>query len=65
MGEMIYRGPNVTLGYAVCGKDLDKGDEKTGYYIREMLPEEIRRLLLYRGTNETLFKDIRFAYRIG
>ena len=30
VGEMIYRGPNVTLGYAVCGKDLDKGDENNG-----------------------------------
>lgn len=30
VGEMIYRGPNVTLGYAVCGEDLGKGDENNG-----------------------------------
>ncbi|MGY6522251.1 MAG: AMP-binding protein [Mongoliitalea sp.] len=30
-GEMIYKGPNVTLGYAECKKDLQKGDENLGY----------------------------------
>lgn len=29
-GEMIYRGENVTLGYAVCLDDLLKGDENHG-----------------------------------
>lgn len=29
-GEMIYEGPNVTLGYAECGEDLKKGDENHG-----------------------------------
>ncbi len=29
-GEMIYRGENVTLGYAVSQKDLLKGDENHG-----------------------------------
>lgn len=29
-GEMIYKGPNVTLGYALCGQDLSKGDEFNG-----------------------------------
>ncbi len=29
-GEMVYRGENVTLGYAVCGEDLIKGDENKG-----------------------------------
>ena len=29
-GEMVYRGENVTLGYAVCGEDLIKGDENHG-----------------------------------
>lgn len=27
-GELIYEGPNVTLGYAQCGEDLIKGDER-------------------------------------
>ena len=29
-GEMVYRGENVTLGYATCIKDLTKGDENNG-----------------------------------
>lgn len=27
-GELVYRGNNVTLGYATCGEDLGKGDER-------------------------------------
>ena len=30
VGELIYSGPNVTMGYAVCGDDLAKGDERGG-----------------------------------
>lgn len=29
-GELVYRGDNVTLGYAACGEDLAKGDENHG-----------------------------------
>ncbi len=29
-GEMVYRGPNVTWGYAYGGEDLIKGDEREG-----------------------------------
>lgn len=29
-GEMVYEGPNVTLGYAESGEDLIKGDERHG-----------------------------------
>lgn len=29
-GEMVYRGENVTLGYATCLEDLTKGDENHG-----------------------------------
>ena len=31
-GEMCYKGPNVTMGYAVCKEDLLKGDEFNGIY---------------------------------
>lgn len=31
-GEMCYRGPNVTMGYAVCREDLMKDDEFNGVY---------------------------------
>lgn len=29
-GEMVYRGENVTLGYATCVEDMMKGDENHG-----------------------------------
>ncbi len=29
-GELVYEGKNVTLGYAECGEDLVKGDERQG-----------------------------------
>lgn len=29
-GELLYEGENVTLGYAECGEDLIKGDERHG-----------------------------------
>ncbi len=29
-GELVYEGKNVTLGYAECGDDLAKGDERHG-----------------------------------
>ena len=29
-GEVVYRGPNVTLGYASCGDDLSRGDDWRG-----------------------------------
>lgn len=29
-GELVYEGSNVTLGYAECGEDLVKGDERGG-----------------------------------
>jgi len=30
VGEIVYRGENVTLGYAACREDLLKGDENHG-----------------------------------
>ena len=32
IGELGYRGPNVTMGYAFCCEDLKKGDEFNGEY---------------------------------
>lgn len=32
-GELGYRGPNVTMGYANCLEDLKKGDEFCGEYL--------------------------------
>lgn len=33
IGELVYEGKNVTLGYAECGRDLAKGDERHGKLI--------------------------------
>ncbi len=33
VGELVYYGDNVTLGYAECAKDLEKGDERAGMLI--------------------------------
>jgi acyl-coenzyme A synthetase/AMP-(fatty) acid ligase len=33
VGELVYKGENVTLGYAECGSDLSKGDEFSGVLI--------------------------------
>lgn len=33
VGELVYEGDNVTLGYAICGEDLIKGDENHGRLI--------------------------------
>lgn len=30
VGELVYEGENVTLGYATCREDLAKGDEREG-----------------------------------
>ena len=32
-GELVYEGKNVTLGYAECGDDLIKGDERGGILV--------------------------------
>ena len=31
-GELCYKGPNVTMGYACCKEDLLKGDDFNGVY---------------------------------
>ncbi|WP_321307517.1 AMP-binding protein [Marinifilum fragile] len=31
-GELCYRGPNVTMGYAICREDLNLGEEFNGEY---------------------------------
>lgn len=33
VGELVYEGDNVTLGYAQCGNDLALGDERNGKLI--------------------------------
>jgi long-chain acyl-CoA synthetase len=33
IGELVYKGPNVSMGYAICGEDLAKGDENNGVLV--------------------------------
>lgn len=33
IGELVYSGRNVSMGYAVCGEDLAKGDENKGILV--------------------------------
>jgi len=33
VGELVYEGPNVSMGYALCGNDLAKDDENNGVLI--------------------------------
>jgi acyl-coenzyme A synthetase/AMP-(fatty) acid ligase len=33
IGELVYKGKNVSLGYAECGEDLQKEDENKGTLI--------------------------------
>jgi len=33
IGELVYKGENVSLGYAECGQDLGKGDERGGVLV--------------------------------
>ncbi|MBT3295044.1 MAG: AMP-binding protein [Verrucomicrobia bacterium] len=33
VGELVYRGKNVSMGYAVCGDDLTKEDENEGVLV--------------------------------
>lgn len=49
-GELVYRGDNVTLGYAECGKDLIKGDERCG--------------ILYTG-DMAMFDEDGYYYIVG
>lgn len=50
VGEMVYEGPNVTLGYAVKSEDLKLGDERHG--------------ILYTGDIAKMDKD-GFFYIVG
>ena len=42
VGELIYEGPNVTLGMAECRADLSKGDERRVCYIPEIWQESMK-----------------------
>jgi acyl-coenzyme A synthetase/AMP-(fatty) acid ligase len=33
VGELVYKGPNVAMGYAECGADLARGDDWSGVLV--------------------------------
>jgi acyl-CoA synthetase (AMP-forming)/AMP-acid ligase II len=46
-GELVYRGPNVMMGYAMCPEDLAKDDEQGGVVATGDLGYRGRRGLFY------------------
>jgi acyl-coenzyme A synthetase/AMP-(fatty) acid ligase len=57
VGELVYEGENVTLGYAECREDLAKGDERHG----TLVTGDMARMDadgLYSRTEKTFPEDI-------
>lgn len=64
VGEIVYYGPNVTLGYAVCKEDLQKGDEHNGVYrTGDMGYFDEDNCIFVVGRQKRFLKI--FGYRIG
>ena len=63
-GEMCYRGPNVTMGYAVCREDLQKGDEWRGeYHTGDLARRDIDGCYYVTGRKSRFLKLL--SYRIS
>lgn len=63
-GELAYRGPNVTLGYALCREDLKKGDERGGvYYTGDLAKRDEEGYYYIIGRNSRFLKM--YGYRVG
>lgn len=64
IGEMVYQGPNVTLGYARTGKDLALGDERHGIlYTGDMAKKDKDGFFYIVGRKKRFLKLC--GYRIG
>jgi len=64
IGEMVYEGPNVTLGYAVCGEDLSLGDERNGIlYTGDMVKMDEEGFFYIVGRKKRFLKL--WGYRVG
>lgn len=56
-GEMVYRGPNVTLGYAQNKDDLIKGDERKGVlYTGDIVHRDAEGYLFIVGRKKRFLK---------
>lgn len=63
-GELIYSGPNVTMGYALVKEDLEKGDEFCGeYYTGDMAIRDDDGCYYIVGRKSRFVKL--FGHRIG
>jgi long-chain acyl-CoA synthetase len=64
IGEMVYQGPNVTLGYAQTGEDLSVGDERQGVlYTGDMAWKDEEGFFYIVGRKKRFLKL--YGYRIG
>ncbi len=64
IGEMVYEGPNVTLGYAQCGEDLILGDERDGIlYTGDMVKRDEDGFFYIVGRKKRFLKL--WGYRVG
>lgn len=63
-GELVYAGPNVTLGYAQCREDLCKGDEFQGVYHTGDLARRDQEGFYYIEGRKSRFLKL-FGHRVG
>lgn len=64
IGEMVYEGPNVTLGYAEKGEDLALGDERHGVlYTGDMVKMDGDGFFYIVGRKKRFLKL--WGYRVG
>lgn len=57
IGEMVYEGPNVTLGYALCKEDLLKEDENHGkLYTGDMVKQDAEGFFYIVGRKKRFIK---------
>lgn len=63
-GEMCYRGPNVTMGYAICKEDLLKGDEWNGEFHTGDLARRDEDGCYYITGRKSRFLKL-LSYRVG
>lgn len=64
IGEMVYEGPNVTLGYAQSGDDLSLGDERHGVlHTGDMVKKDADGFFYIVGRKKRFLKLC--GYRVG
>lgn len=63
-GELVYEGENVTLGYAFCVEDLQKGDENQGILYTNDIVRRDKDGCFYVMGRKTRFLKL-FGLRVG